>query len=338
MKKAYIYPVSKRIQNAIPNPYIFNFINSLRNYFDFVNRNNPSKSGILNLIGFINKIDYLFLNWIEELPDNKAGYFQTFIFILIIYYCRLTNKKIIWTIHNKQTHYKKNLLIKKYILKLLLKKSDFILTHSSEGLQYASQLSERKLNIRFFHHPLEDNPKGNRETKKDIDILIWGTILRYKGIDKFLLYLKKNKLDKKYKIIIVGKAKSMDYLNEIKLFENPKIRIKNKYIEFNELIQLINRAKIILFPYSKEFVLSSGGLMDSLSLKANIIGPDIAAFKDLKHEGIINTYNNFDELIEIIDREINIKQTNRDKIRKFIENNTWLKFGERLGEWILVAS
>jgi len=75
-----------------------------------------------------------------------------------------------------------------------------------------------------------------------------------------------------------------------------------------------------------------------LSLKANIIGPDIAAFKDLKHEGIINTYNNFDELIEIIDREINIKQTNRDKIRKFIENNTWLKFGERLGEWILVAS
>lgn len=338
MKKAYIYPVSGRIQNAVPNPYVFNFINSLKNYFDFVNSDKPSGSGIFNLIRFINKIDYLFLNWIEELPDNKGGYIQTLMFIIIIYYCKLTGKKIIWTIHNKQTHYKRNLLVKNYIFKFLLRKSDFILTHSSEGVEYASQLSKKDLNIRFFHHPLEENINGNNKTIKDIDILIWGTIIKYKGIDKFLVYLKDNSLDNKYKIIITGKANSMEYFNEIRQFENTYIKIENKYIEYNELVELINRAKIILFPYDKESVLSSGGLMDTLSLKANIIGPCVAAFKDLKDEGIINTYDNFDELIEIIDREININQTNREKIRKFIENNTWLKFGERLEEWISAAS
>ncbi len=44
---------------------------------------------------------------------------------------------------------------------------------------------KKNINIRYFPHPIIPVPQKQPSTK-EIDVLIWGAITPYKGIDKFL--------------------------------------------------------------------------------------------------------------------------------------------------------
>ena len=61
---AYIYPNTSRNSTGTHNPYISNFVESLRGSFDFVNDKTPSNVGILDLWKYLWEIDIIFLNWI----------------------------------------------------------------------------------------------------------------------------------------------------------------------------------------------------------------------------------------------------------------------------------
>ena len=51
-----------------------------------------------------------------------------------------------------------------------------------------------------------------------------------------------------------------------------------------------NGARVILFPYSAQSILSSGALMTSLNSAAAIVGPDVGSFRDLAQEGMVETF------------------------------------------------
>ena len=234
--------------------------------------------------------------------------------------------------HNKLSHSLEHEYWKKVIFKKMLKYSDIILTHSNEGITYGNEIvpgSEKK--IHFFHHPIKDK-RLSEKLSKEYDLLIWGTISPYKGIDKFLEYIHQNKLEKRFRILIVGKITSNDYQKKLEQYKSEYILIKNKFIEDALLQQLIAKSKLVLFTYSQSSILSSGVLMDSLGYGANIIGPDTGAFADLAKEGIINTYSDFTDMFKIIDEQL--KDENKiipkEKSNKFLEDNSWNKFAENL--------
>jgi len=334
-KKIYIYPNTARTENTIPNPYLTNLVNSLKKYYTFVNINHPSSIGIFDIIKYYRKLDYLMLNWIGNLPDNKSGLSQSIFLVVLLLITKTTKKSVIWTIHNKISHSESKLLIKKIIFKLMILLSDYIITHSKEGIEYLAELSPNKIyKVTYYPHPVNKLQIIKSKTIK-YDILIWGTIIIYKGIDKFLEFLDKKHLLNKYKILIIGKSHSNEYFKKLLNYSNDRIIIKNRYVSEDELKVLISQSKLVLFTYNKSSVLSSGILMDTLSYGAKIIGPHSGAFKDLAEENLIATYKNFDNLLEIIDEEILNERTNTEKIRTFINNNTWSKFGNRLAEWVL---
>jgi len=139
------------------NPYIDDTIASLEKYYRVINNENPSDKGIFDLLKYIFKIDYLFLNWIENLPERKAGRIQTLFFLAILPILKLLGVKIVWTMHNKLSHSKDHLFLKKLIFKGLLNNAEIILTHSSEGVAYGENIKKGcGQRIHYFPHPVKD--------------------------------------------------------------------------------------------------------------------------------------------------------------------------------------
>jgi len=333
LKKAYIYPLSSRDKTlGLYNPYIDDLIRSFSNFTRFENYDNPAKTGILDIFRYIKQIDYIFFNWIEKLPENKGGKIQTLILFIILHLLKFRKVKIVWTMHNKLSHTIDHAYWKKLVFRKMLKNSDIILTHSVEGVKYGEHMvkgSGRK--IHYFPHPVKDRrPEKNQE--KEYDLLIWGTISPYKGIDKFLEYVYKNGLEKKYKILIAGKITSDVYAKKLETYKSKNILVENKFIEDAMLRELISKSKLVLFTYSQSSILSSGVLMDSLGYGANIIGPDVGAFTDLANEGIISTYFDFHDMFKKIDDQLNDtgKRIPKEITDKFLEDNSWNKFAEKI--------
>ncbi|MGD2033589.1 MAG: glycosyltransferase, partial [Bacteroidales bacterium] len=291
--------------------------------------------GIFDLYKYLTKIDYLFLNWIEDLPDKKAGWIQSLFFISIMPLLKAMKIKIIWTMHNKQSHYSSNRFLKAYLFRFVLRHSDSIITHSNEGVRYFSGFKIGKPEkIRYFPHPLEKK-YAKIKKEKPVDILIWGSLIPYKGIDKFLKYLYDNGLENKYKIVLAGKVNPEEYLSTIQSYCNDNIRLDNRYIPEKELKALISGSKVILFTYEKDSVLSSGALMDSLSYGGFVIGPSTGAFRDLQEEGLIKTYSHYDEIIQILNDNKFAQVKKTDKLESFIRTNSWPEFSSKVSKWIL---
>jgi hypothetical protein len=332
-KKIYINPISSNEDNhGLVNPYIDDLVSALNPYFIVVNKGKSSTRGIIDFLLHFRNTDYYYFNWIEKLPTHKFGIIQTLLFLILIRIFKIAGKKIIWTMHNKLSHTRDKLLLKKIIFKAMLKYSDVILTHSSEGIDYGSCFNKKYAGkICYFPHPVKDR-RLSGTAAKIYDLLIWGSLAPYKGTHDFLKYLYDSGLDKVYRIYIVGKCVSEPYWKELQEFSGDSIRIENKFTDDEELCKLIRQSKIVLFIYSSPSVLGSGVLMDSLGYGANIVGPDAGAFKDLRKENLIETFTGFDDLINKIDRQLASDGFNSSNhlTANFLNENSWDKFAEKL--------
>lgn len=336
-KRIYINPTTSDENNhGIVNPYIDDLVKALGRYYQIVNKGKPSTTGILNFIKYFFKTDCYYFNWIEKLPTHKFGKIQSLIFLLLISVFKLTGKSIIWTMHNKLSHTNDQLFLKKVLFKIMVKHSDIILTHSSEGIMYGKQIYPACIDkVHYFPHPVKDR-RLNETMEKKYDILIWGSLSPYKGTNKFLQFLYDNRLENKYEILIVGKSTDSKYTRTLEGFTNNKIRIENKFIANDELQTLIRQSKIVLFIYSSPSILGSGVLMDSLGFGANIIGPNVGAFADLAKENLLKTFTDFNDLVGIIDHQITADKLEDQKlnINRFILENSWGKFAENVSQII----
>lgn len=334
-QRAYIYPITAYEDKIIPNPYLENLMDSFNEEVEFVNRSLPSNKGILDLVKFYRKIDLLFLNWIEDLPDKKGGLVQVLFFIVIVRLLKGWKVPVIWTMHNKFSHYHTHVRAKKFMFRYLVKRCDYIITHSSEGIRYAGEYSKRNpaQKIRYFPHPLENRMISFKDTPLQ-DILIWGSVIPYKNIDGFLGYLYENGMENKYRIRIFGKVKPADYEEVIKPYCNNNIILDNRFIPEDELEGHVADSRTIIFTHAGESVLSSGALMDSLSYGATVFGPHIAAFRDAQEEGLIQTFESFGELVNLLDRCIQSPRRKNELITPFIEENNWAQYAKNALSWI----
>jgi len=325
VNRVYIFPYADTSKSISKNPYINDLVESLRHNFIIVNEHKANTRGIFDIFSYIFKIDYLYLNWIENLQFRRFGYIQALFFIILVPFFKYLRIEIIWTLHNKYTHSQKKYMLNRILTKLLIYNSDYIITHSSEGISFIQKISLENLKkVKYLPHPIK-NRIIKRVENPAIDILIWGSIDPYKGIHDFLNYLFVNHKESLYNIHIVGKFSSRNYYKQLMAFSAAKIKIQNKYITNVEVEEYIRNSKVVLFTYNSRSILSSGALMDTLSYGAQIIGPNIGAFKDMQKLGLIKTYNHYEEIIDILNHISDIGQDNKCLLR-FIENNGWNDF------------
>lgn len=333
LKRIYLYPITSRGEDISANPYIYNLSTAIKELGNVINLNSPSGSGIFQMLFYFRKFDILFLNWIENLPDRKGGYLQSIILYLYIPICRLSGKKIIWVMHNKISHSKTNYRIKRILFKNLLRKSHLILTHSTEGIRYANSLLKRTgNNIHYIPHPLGLNCISEaKERPPKYDFLIWGSMVPYKAVDVFLNYLKESGMKDEFRIKIIGRFSTDDYLEKVQKLAGKKTEIMARYASNDELKELISLSRFVLFTYHDNSVLSSGALMDTICYGGNVIGPATGAFTDLAEEKLIFTYNTFADIPGFLKSNPNLTLKESYLARKkFIDLNTWDSFGLKL--------
>lgn len=336
MKKVYLYPLTARTENAVINPYIGKLRDALNKNLEVINASKPSRTGIFDILKYLGKIDLIYFNWSEEVPQLYRGKIQGIFLLLLLQYLKHSSIYVVWTLHNKESHSDGNRWLKKKLYNQMLKKSDLIITHASEGLK----LVPHGKRASFQHHPVRNSlagKTGDRDCK--YDLIIWGTIAPYKGIIAFLQFLEENNYIQKYKIILAGKVTSPSLALELQSFVNKydKLTLIDAYVEEEALIELIHDSKITLFTYHSDSILSSGALMDSISYGANIVGPAVGAFNDLQDLGLIETYTDFHSLTEVIDRLLASSEENasrQNKIKKFMAANTWDEFSKTILELI----
>ena len=89
----------------------------------------------------------------------------------------------------------------------------------------------------------------------------------------------------------------------------------NKFLDDNELDELIRKSRCILFTYNSTSVLCSGALIFSLNYCKPIIAPKSGVFAEMP--GIVSCYSTFDDIksIRMVD--------NKSIIKQYIDENTW---------------
>ncbi|NJO87646.1 MAG: glycosyltransferase [Chloroflexia bacterium] len=120
----------------------------------------------------------------------------------------------------------------------------------------------------------------------DCDVLFFGRISPYKGIEYFIEAV--NKLKKDFiniKAIIAGSGEF--YFDTTSIFKDQAFTVINKFLQSDELVALIKGCKIVICPYID--ATQSGVAMTAFTFNKPVIATDTGGFKDV----IINGLNGF---------------------------------------------
>ncbi len=202
---------------------------------------------------------------------------------------KLKDKKLLFTIHDFQPHTGEGTKSKfavrfnKYLLK-----SRYPLIF--QNLQdYNSLLNQNKnFSTKLYYIPfgILDIYKcyyNNSTEIKGYDLLYWGRISPYKGIEYLIEAIKILKIQRGFKIqtmiggngIIYFDTKELDELN---------ITLVDRYINTEELVALIQKAKVVVCPYTD--ATQSGVLMTAYAFNKPVIATKVGGFLDSVYDGV----------------------------------------------------
>ncbi|WP_295772270.1 glycosyltransferase family 4 protein [uncultured Mucilaginibacter sp.] len=117
-------------------------------------------------------------------------------------------------------------------------------------------------------------------------ILFFGRISAYKGVDVLLQAMQQVFEEyKNEKLIIAGKSANGFVIDDKHIGTNSNVEIINRYIDNDELVDLISRAKFIVCPYLD--ATQSGVLMTAFALNKTVIASDVGSFPEF----ITDNYN-----------------------------------------------
>lgn len=333
MKKEYKYFFSPQPSEVI-NEYIDNFFNTLARKVNVVNHKKRPGSRAGDFFKYIFKADIMILNWPEDILHLKFGILQLFASFTTLTLFKLKGGKIIWVCHNKDSHKKRYGRLRKITRSFYTKIADVIIVLSNDALNY---FLEEKEKTYFLNHPIYSHPPLLVEDlgTPSYDVLIWGRISPYKGLDKFIESYREHK--NLFNVNVIGQA-NQSYLEVInQKVTGLNIQITNKFISNEELGYYFKNSKIILLPYADSDTFSSGALIHSLSSNKIIIGPATGNFIDVQKQGACLVYENFTELFTIINGLLNNQSYYdaellklRSGILNYYKSNTWEHFIDKI--------
>lgn len=229
--------------------------------------------------------------------------------------------KIFYTPHDNPFEPKeKTFPLMNFLEKKFIKRSDLIITHSNfvkNGLlKYCSNKKIEVIHLGLYPR-IYNVDKNKNFFKEELNLLFWGRIEKYKGIDILVdayEILKK----KKYKInlTIAGKGFIDDKLKD--KINNLKIDFRNYWLNDKEVEETLNKADVLITPYKE--ATQSGIAIFSLIYNIPIIATNVGAFSEYIEDGfngLLVKPNDFYDLAE----KIEILYNNRNLLQQFSVNS-----------------
>lgn len=262
----------------------------------------------------LQKTDFLVLNFYEDINKKAGVYFISFLGKIFRFFrFKFCGIKILFVLNNKIPHDNSSFWSKK-MMKFLVNNSYKIicLCHDSEKVLKTLQKNESKWNKKliFLPHPnYIENENQNNYFPSKFSVLFFGAIRPYKNVDILIKSFNEFSKNKDCSLIIAGRVKDLSYKNYIENLakENPKIELKLEFIPDEEIVTLIQKSSICVFPYDNETSLNSGSVLLSSSYKRSFICPNIGTVNDFKNKNLFYSYDyntnqeHFEKLIQMLE-------------------------------------
>jgi glycosyltransferase involved in cell wall biosynthesis len=191
-----------------------------------------------------------------------------------------TGNPVFYVVHDGKMHLGSDGIVSRKRILSTMKDSRCLIFLSD----YVRKLVEDSYDIRkTFHiapHGLIDYGNIPTEPKKKRDkpiLLLIGRLSEYKGID-ILLEAIKTIPDVFEKVIIAGKSVDEFQINT----DNPKVEVIDRWLTIEEMVDLLDRCDILLFPYIE--ATQSGVATLAINYLAPSIVTDVGGFKEQFHE------------------------------------------------------
>lgn len=231
--------------------------------------------------------------------------------ITLTYFCsaiRLRNKALL-IVHDPFLHSGEGNILDKILRKLFFRliknkillnnnqKNEFLVKNGQNEMNVHSSFLSVYEYLTYYAEEKEISATSNNK-EKEFNILFFGRISPYKGI-KFLLDTYSELCsDGKFPNITLTIAGNGDFdfdINAYKLL--PNLKIVNKFIEPEELSELIQKSSVVVCPYTD--ATQSGVIMSAFAFKKPVIATNVGGLPEMvthMETGIIIEKNNQDEL------------------------------------------
>lgn len=238
----------------------------------------------------LRSIRNLFLSFVlaNKLKDYDVIHFSGTNGVLPILIFLLRNKKLIFTIHDIHSHSgeKTRLNFSDKMNKYIIKSKYALIVQNLADYEYLKKTYLNKMNkIKFIPFGVLDiyrEIKGINEEKTQSDILLFGRISPYKGIEYLVSALEKLKGSGIHlKTVIAGKG---GVYFDTSNFDELGIELINKHVSNEELVSLISRTKIVICPYTD--ATQSGVVMTAFALHKPVIASAVGSFPEVIKDGI----------------------------------------------------
>lgn len=250
-------------------------------------------------------IKLVHLNWFENLDDTSfpkmiSSYFKKSLVLAVI---RLTNKKLIWTMHNRVSHEKQSGYLSNILTRKLIRNSHAIIIHCNKSRDLLMEIHPVIASkTHYLPHPDFIDSYGPRVeengSKGKLKLLFIGAIKPYKNIE--LLIRIAGQLKEKIELTIAGNPNSDSYKRHIKRFADnfPNIKLKLEFILDSEIPKLIGSHDLLVLPYDLSSSLNSGTVLLAFSYGKSVICPKIgtlADMEDVKNQFLSYRYSSDEE-------------------------------------------
>ena len=194
-------------------------------------------------------------------------------------------KNLVMTIHDGKPHTgetKRNENIRRRIIAKYIKK--FIVLNKAEVNVFSHSYSVPIIYIYTSHLGYYDilNMYGDKNKTKENYILFFGRISPYKGVEYLLQAMEiVHRTHSDVKVIVAGSGKM--YFDSSKYENLDYVEIRNRFIELDELADLIRGALFTVCPYTD--ATQSGVVYSSFALNTPVIATNVGGLPEMLDDG-----------------------------------------------------
>lgn len=249
--------------------------------------------------------------------------------------CRKSGIKVTMIVHNVDDH--EASFWKSWLSRFQLNNADCFVTHGSE-LENRIKTIRPNASVRISPHPIFSQypaPKNALERRAPLELLFFGLIRDYKGLDIALKGIaESHRQDIQLSIVgefWEGRKETESLIDRLGL--RPRVEIVPRFVSDAEAAEFFGRCDAVLLPYKS--VTGSGVIPVAYHYGKPVIVSDLPGLTDVVNEGKtgwVVPLNDPAAIGRLMDTEVTAEKASRMKenIDQACSNMTWSRFADHL--------
>lgn len=234
--------------------------------------------------------DVFHFNWFDQCENFSSFLYRFYILVRAI----VSGKRIVWTIHNIESH--DSLASYNKILRFLLLRHSRVIHVMSEKSFAIPFLKKQLHKVKLVPHGdyFGSYPESDLDVREKFGIapdapiaLFLGAVRSYKNVD--VLVDSFEQTHKKFPdavLLVCGQVSPREYLDRLKekISDCPYIRFYPEFVPNENVYSYLKSAAFLVAPYSYRSALNSGTVLMACSYGKTVVTPDIANVLDIQKQ------------------------------------------------------